>query len=88
MSALSIESAKNIAIVVAVVFVILSLVSAWLVKNVVTKIIITVVMVGLALGAWTQRSSLQDCATKAQAAATTGAVTSVKCTFFGTDVTL
>ena len=72
MIALSVDSAKNIAIGAAGVFVVFSLLSAWVIKNVVTKIIMIVLMVGLALGVWTQRTSLQDCADKAQAAVKTG----------------
>jgi hypothetical protein len=91
MIALSVDSAKNIAIGAAGVFVVLSLLSAWVIKNVVGKIIMIVLMVGLALGAWTQRASLQDCANKAQAAAQTGstdALAKVTCKFFGTEVKL
>jgi hypothetical protein len=91
MIALSVDSAKNIAIGAAGVFVVLSLLSAWVIKNIVGKIIMIVLMVGLALGAWTQRSSLQDCADKAKAAAQTGstdALSTVTCKFFGTEVKL
>jgi hypothetical protein len=91
MIALSVDSAKNIAIGAAGVFVVFSLLSAWVIKNIVGKIIMIVLMVGLALGAWTQRNSLQDCATKAKAAAQTGntaALDGVTCKFFGTQVKL
>ncbi len=90
MAALSVDSAKNIAIVVVIAFVVLSVVSAIVVKAIVTKIILVVLMGGLALGAWTQRQSLSECADKAAAAVqdgTAGAET-VTCTFFGTEVDL
>ncbi len=88
MSALSVDSAKNIAIGVAVLFVVLSIVSAIVVKTIVTKVIMIVVLAGLALGAWTQRAALQDCVDKGQNEITTGAagVGTVTCTFFGTDI--
>lgn len=88
MSAVSVESAKNIAMIVAIVFVVLSIVSAIVVKKIVTKIILVVLMAGLALGAYTQRQSLEDCVTKAQDEITNGTagVGSITCTFFGTDV--
>jgi high-affinity Fe2+/Pb2+ permease len=92
MFALSLDSAKNVAIVVAVVFVVLSLLSAWIVKNIVMKMILVVVLAGLALGAWTQRQNLADCADQAVAgfhdAVESGISTpdSVTCNFFGTDV--
>ncbi len=86
MTALSLDSAKNIAIVVALVFLVLTVASAWLIKNIVTKLIMIVLMGGLALGAWTQRTSLQDCASKARDGFDSGSTTPVTCTFFGTDV--
>ncbi len=88
MSAVSVESAKNIAMIVAIVFVVLSVVSAVIVKKIVTKIILVVVLAGLALGAYTQRKSLEDCVSKAQQEITSGSagVGSVTCTFFGTEV--
>jgi high-affinity Fe2+/Pb2+ permease len=88
MGALSVDSAKNIAIVVAVVFVVLSVVSALIIKNIVTKLILVVLLAGLALGAWSQRSSLSDCADRAQQeiASGTAGTGSVTCKFFGTEV--
>lgn len=84
MLALSLDTAKNVAIVVAVVFVVFSVVSAWLIKNIVMKIITIVLTAGLALGVWTQRAELQDCADKAKARGLQE--DTITCTFFGTDV--
>jgi hypothetical protein len=88
MFALSVDSAKNLAIGVAVVFLVLSIVSAIVVKKVVTKIILVVLLGGLALGAYTQRKSLQDCVDREQSAISNGSVGSSKvtCNFFGTDI--
>lgn len=88
MFALSIDSAKNIAIVAAVVFIVLSLLSAWVVKNVVMKMLFILVLAGLALGAWTQRTNLSDCVEQSKNALEDGTagVDKVTCTFFGTDV--
>lgn len=86
MIALSLDSAKNIAIVVAVVFVAFAVVSAWVIKNVVTKLIMILLLAGLALGVWTQRSSLQDCADQAKAKAEALDTSGVSCHFFGTEV--
>jgi len=88
MFALSIDSAKNVAIIVAVVFVGLSLLSAWVVKNVVMKMIFIVALAGLALGVWTQRTNLTDCVEQSKHAIEDGTagVDEVTCTFFGTDV--
>ena len=86
MTALSLESAKTIAIVVALIFVASAVISAWVIKKVVTKVIVILLMVGLALGVWTQRASLQSCADDAKEAATGIVDQGVTCTFFGTDV--
>ncbi|MGB8860017.1 MAG: hypothetical protein WCC60_12210 [Ilumatobacteraceae bacterium] len=86
MIALSLESAKTIAIVVAIAFIAFSVISAWLIKNIVTKLVMVLLMAGLALGVWTQRTSLQDCADKVKATADALDTGNLTCTFFGTDV--
>jgi len=86
MIALSLESAKTVAILVVVVFVVLSVISALVIKSIVTKLIMVVLMACLALGVWTQRSSLQDCADRAQATAEVLDVSGLTCTFFGTEI--
>lgn len=86
MFALDVDGAKRIAIVLFVAFIVLAAVSAWFIKNVTTKIIMVLVLVGLALGVWTQRTSLQDCATRVKQKAAVGDFSSTTCTFFGTDV--
>jgi protein-S-isoprenylcysteine O-methyltransferase Ste14 len=96
MIALTVESAKNLAIWVIIGVLVLSVLSAWLIKSVLTKLIVVLLCAGLAFGVWTQRSSLQDCADKAQAKAEAEAQAQVAgsdvvtapltCTFFGTDI--
>lgn len=86
MTALSLESAKTIAIIVAIAFVAFAVISAWVIKNITTKLIMVALMAALALGVWTQRTSLQDCATRAKAQAEKFDTTAVTCTFFGTEV--
>lgn len=84
MIALDLETAKTIGMVAAGAFVVFGILSAWLVKTVVTKIIMIVLMAGIAIGVYSQRASLDDCATRAKAAV--GTTDSVTCTFFGTEV--
>jgi uncharacterized membrane protein YccC len=87
MMSMTVESAKNIGIGVALGLLVLMVLMAWLVKNVTTKLISVLILAGLAFGVWTQRSSLQDCASKVKAqAATVGATPDVTCTFLGTDI--
>jgi hypothetical protein len=88
MSSLSVDSAKNLAIGAVVVFLVMALASAWVVKHAVTKMITMALMAGLALGAWTQRSNLEQCLDRATLAVDVGAADSVTCTFFGTEVEL
>ena len=57
-----------------------------LIKNVTTKLISVIIVGGLALGVWTQRSSLEDCASKVKARAALGDTSDVTCTFLGTDI--
>ena len=84
MFAVSLETAKTVAMVIIAVFVLAGILSAWLIKTLVTKLIVAVVMVGLAIAVYSQRASLQDCADKAKA----NLGKEVTCTFFGTDVTV
>jgi hypothetical protein len=86
MTAMTLESAKNIGIAVAVGLVALMLVMAVVIKNVTTKIISIVLIGGLAFGVWTQRSSLQDCADKVKARGALGDTSDVTCSFLGSDI--
>ena len=62
MLAVGLDASKNIAIAVVIGFVVLALVAASAIKNVTYKIVVTLVLAGFALGVWTQRSNLDDCA--------------------------
>lgn len=86
MFALSLETAKTAAIVIVIAFVVLSILSAWLIKTVVTKLIVVGLLVGLGIAVYSQRASLQDCADRAKAKIEAKDVSSITCTFFGTDV--
>ena len=84
MLALSLDAAKHIAVSVVVVLVALALVSAAAIKSVVAKLITVLLLGGLALGVWTQRSNLVDCAQQVKDRGV--ADTAVRCTLFGTTV--
>lgn len=62
--ALSLDAARNIAIAVAVVFLVGAIASAWLMKTVAQKVATALVLVVLAVSVWTQRGALDDCADK------------------------
>ena len=88
MLALDVDAAKNLAIVLIVGFVLLSLVAGIIIKNVTTKLVSMLLLVGLALGVWTQRQSLQDCAALVKAKASAGDFSSTTCRFVGKEVTV
>jgi uncharacterized membrane protein YqjE len=81
MTALTVDTAKNIGIAIAVGLVALMLVMAIVIKNVTAKLITVVLIGGLAFLVWTQRSSLQDCADKVRADAS-----DEECKFLGSHV--
>jgi hypothetical protein len=80
MNALTLSSAKNIAILVVGALVVAAIISAKLVASVTKKAILLLVFGALALGVFYQRHALQTCADKVKA----GGVAT--CTFFGTDI--
>ena len=88
MLAIEYEGAKKLALGLVGVFVVLSIVSAVIIKNIVTKLVSVLLMVGLALGVWTQRSNLQDCYQRAQERYDAEVRAGLACNFFGTDVTI
>ena len=86
MLALDVAAAKNLAIVLLVGFVLLALVVGIVIKNITMKIISMVFMVGLALGVWSQREDLEDCADNVHAKVEAGDFSATTCSFFGKDV--
>jgi membrane protein implicated in regulation of membrane protease activity len=91
MLALTLEAAKNGAIVAVVVFAALAIASAWLMKTIAQKVALAVVLGLLAILVWTQRASLDDCAKRVRAdraASVTGEGRDTTCTFLGQDITI
>ena len=86
MLALTVGSARHLGVAIVVVFVVLSVVSATVIANVTMKIVTMLLMAGFALGVWTQRANLTDCAELAKSKATIGDTSSTTCTFFGVEV--
>jgi hypothetical protein len=85
---LDLATVRNVAFVVIAVAVLLALVTAYLVKAVVGKVVSIVLLGGLAVLVWSQRQSLQDCADRVGTTLGAGAVDDTTCTFFGRDVTV
>lgn len=91
-TAISLEQASTIAIVATTALVVGAVLSFWVMKSVVQKLIAAVLLGLLAFAVWTQRSALQDCADKVEANyQRTGAdvtVIDTECSFFGASITI
>jgi hypothetical protein len=86
MTALTVDTAKNIGIAVAIGLVALMVVMALVIKNITAKLITVLIIGALAFVVWTQRSSLEDCADKVRARGLRGDTSDVECRFLGLDV--
>lgn len=90
--ALTLDDAKTIAIVATTVLVVGAVVSFWIVKSILQKVIIAALLGLLAFAVWTQRVSLQDCADKVTASFERSgvdiSVADTECSFFGVTVTI
>jgi hypothetical protein len=86
MAAMTLDSAKNIGIAVAVGLIALMFAMAIVIKNITTKLISILLIGGLAFGVWTQRSSLQDCADRVKERGLAVGSADVTCTSLGSDV--
>lgn len=84
MPELTLDTAKNLAIALIVIFVVGGILSAWLIRKVVTKVISITLFALLAFAVWSNREALQDCADKVSAALERGAVNAdTECSLFG-----
>ncbi len=86
LTALTVGSARHLGIAIVVVLVVLVVVSASVISNVTAKIVTMLLLGGSALGVWTQRANLTDCAERARAKVEIGDTTPTTCTFFGVEV--
>jgi len=64
---LSLDEAKNVALVAAAVFAIGAIAAIWIMKSIVQKVLVAALLAMLAFAAWSQRESLQECAELVQA---------------------
>ena len=67
MLGLSLDEAKNVALVAATVFAIGAIAAIWMMKTIVQKVLVALLLIMLAFAAWSQRESLQECADQVQA---------------------
>jgi len=85
---ISLETARNTALVVAAGLAVFAALSAWIVNAIVSKLLTVAVLGALALVVWSQRASLDDCADDVRASLQAAATDDATCTFFGRDVTI
>ncbi len=92
MLAITLDTAKNVAIAMAAVFLVGAVLAAWLMKTIIQKVATALVLAILAFAVWSQRTSLQECADKVQDAYSRegSSVTFIdtECTFFGATITI
>ena len=92
MLALSLDTAKNVAIGLALLFAAGSVASAWIMKTIIQKLAVASVLAIFAFGMWSQRASLQDCADKVKDSFERDGVNprlvDTDCSFFGVTITI
>jgi hypothetical protein len=92
MFGLTLDEAKTIGAVVAVVLVLAAVGAFWLMRTILQKLVAVAVLALLAFAVWTQRVSLQDCADKVQAnyqrVGTDVTLADTDCSFFGFTITI
>ncbi len=88
--AMTLGTAKAIAVAAVVLFALGTIVSAWLFKNVALKAGMAAVFALLTLLIWTQRQSLVDCQDQVRASVAENRSTRIDtaCSFLGQDVTI
>jgi protein-S-isoprenylcysteine O-methyltransferase Ste14 len=86
--ALSLETARNVALVAVVGFVALAIVTALVLKSIAQKVAVALVFGLLAVLVWSQRESLDDCAERVEQTIAAGASTDTTCTFFRREITV
>ncbi|HEY5874860.1 MAG TPA: hypothetical protein VIT64_06145 [Ilumatobacteraceae bacterium] len=84
--ALTLDAAKNIAIVVILALIVIAFLVAKFVSSVAVKAITILVLGGVVLGVWTQRQSLIDCGNEVQEKYRSGDFSATQCSFFGAEV--
>lgn len=84
LTAVTTDDAKTIGAVVVVGFAVLAIGAAWLMKTIVQKVILAVVLAGIAVAVWSQRAAVDDCV--ADVRESVGSEQGTTCTFFGIEV--
>ena len=83
---LTLETARNLTIALIVLFVVGGILSAWLVRKLVAKLLLLSLFALLAFAVWSNRASLEDCADTVAAALEGGTAADLECSLFGVTV--
>jgi hypothetical protein len=86
--ALTLETARNVTLVGVIGFLALAIITALVLRSISQKVAVAMVFGLLAVLAWSQRASLDDCADRVHDSLASGAVTDTTCSFLGRDVTV
>ena len=86
--ALSLQTAKTVAMGVIVVLALLAIVMASIIRKVIAKLLSIALLVVLGGVVWTQRTSLQHCADQFRDRTVAGDPAATICTFFGKSITV
>jgi hypothetical protein len=89
--AVTLDQAKNIAIVATTALVVAAVASFWVMKSLVQKLAAFALLGLLAFAVWTQRGALQDCADKVRDSYEregTAMRFDTECSFFGVSITI
>jgi predicted cation transporter len=90
--AITLDQATTAGLIGTAVLAVAAVLTLWLVKSVVQKLVTAVLLGALAFAVWTQRAALEDCADKVQASVavegTEVTIGDTDCTFFGFTVTV
>lgn len=84
--ALSLTAARNLGLVVVIGLLVLSLIAFSVIRNVTAKIVTGLILAGLALGVWSQRDDLRDCANRIEQRVKAGDTSQLTCEFFGAKI--
>jgi hypothetical protein len=85
---LTLQNVKIAAVVAVILLAALALVVASVIRKVMAKVVTIALLVVLGVAVWSQRSSLETCASRAKDRSSVGDPGGVICTFFGKTVTV
>lgn len=82
----SLDTVRTAAVIAVIAFAVAAIGAAILMKSLAQKAAMALIFLLLATLVWTQRASLEDCASVVRSSVTTES--EARCTFFGRDVTV